>query len=432
MGAISQTGCYDPANPGQEQAVAAQGGAVAAGGAEDPKMHRAHPRLFTSESVTEGHPDKVADQISDGVLDAVLSKDPLGRVACETAISTGTVVVFGEISTEAYVDIPGIVRKTIRDIGYVRAKYGFDYESCGVLVGVDEQSPDIAQGVSTGGAGDQGMMFGFACDETPELMPAPIQLAHQLARRVSVCRRDGTLRWARPDGKTQVTVEYDDQGRPRRVDTVLISVQHAEDVSHEQIFDEVQRHVVDVTIPAELLDADTKRYVNPTGRFVVGGPIADAGLTGRKIIVDSYGGYARHGGGCFSGKDPTKVDRSAAYGARWAAKNIVAAGLATKCEIQVAYAIGVAKPVSVMVETFGTERVPIARIEELLDEYIDLSPFGIISALELRRPIYRQVAAFGHFGRHDLDLPWEHVNLAEDFARDAGTEPLLTAATSAS
>ena len=431
MGAISQTGCYDPANPGQEQAVAAQGGAVAAGGAEDPKMHRAHPRLFTSESVTEGHPDKVADQISDGVLDAVLSKDPLGRVACETAISTGTVVVFGEISTEAYVDIPGIVRKTIRDIGYVRAKYGFDYESCGVLVGVDEQSPDIAQGVSTGGAGDQGMMFGFACDETPELMPAPIQLAHQLARRVSVCRRDGTLRWARPDGKTQVTVEYDDQGRPRRVDTVLISVQHAEDVSHEQIFDEVQRHVVDVTIPAELLDADTKRYVNPTGRFVVGGPIADAGLTGRKIIVDSYGGYARHGGGCFSGKDPTKVDRSAAYGARWAAKNIVAAGLAARCEIQVAYAIGVAKPVSVMVETFGTERVPVARIEELLDEYIDLSPFGIISALELRRPIYRQVAAFGHFGRSDLDLPWEHVNLAADFARDAGTEPLLTAATSA-
>src|SRR6202165_9941 len=432
MGAISQTGCYDPANPGQEQAVAAQGGAVAAGGAEDPKMHRAHPRLFTSQSVTEGHPDKVADQISDGVLDAVLSKDPLGRVACETAISTGTVVVFGEISTEAYVDIPGIVRKTIRDIGYVRAKYGFDYESCGVLVGVDEQSPDIAQGVSTGGAGDQGMMFGFACDETPELMPAPIQLAHQLARRVSVCRRDGTLRWARPDGKTQVTVEYDDQGRPRRVDTVLISVQHAEDVSHEQIFDEVQRHVVDVTIPAELLDADTKRYVNPTGRFVVGGPIADAGLTGRQIIVASYGGYARHGGGCFSGKDPTKVDRSAAYGARWAAKNIVAAGLATKCEIQVAYAIGVAKHVSVMVETFGTERVPVARIEELLDEYIDLSPFGIISALELRRPIYRQVAAFGHFGRHDLDLPWEHVNLAESFARDAGTEPLLTAATSAS
>ena len=394
-------------------------------------MHRAHPRLFTSESVTEGHPDKVADQISDGVLDAVLSKDPLGRVACETAISTGTVVVFGEISTEAYVDIPGIVRKTIRDIGYVRAKYGFDYESCGVLVGVDEQSPDIAQGVSTGGAGDQGMMFGFACDETPELMPAPIQLAHQLARRVSVCRRDGTLRWARPDGKTQVTVEYDDQGRPRRVDTVLISVQHAEDVSHEQIFDDVQRHVVDVTIPAELLDADTKRYVNPTGRFVVGGPIADAGLTGRKIIVDSYGGYARHGGGCFSGKDPTKVDRSAAYGARWAAKNIVAAGLAAKCEIQVAYAIGVAKPVSVMVETFGTERVPVARIEELLDEYIDLSPFGIISALELRRPIYRQVAAFGHFGRHDLDLPWEHVSLAEEFARDAGTEPLLTAAASA-
>ncbi len=389
-------------------------------------MHRAHHRLFTSESVTEGHPDKVADQISDAVLDSVLSKDPLGRVACETALSTGTVVVFGEISTEAYVDIPGIVRQAIRDIGYTRAKYGFDYESCGVLVGIDEQSPDIAQGVVTGGAGDQGMMFGFACDETPELMPAPIQLAHQLARRLSTCRRDGTLRWARPDGKTQVTVEYDDSGRPRRVDTVLISVQHAEDVSHEHIFEEVQRHVVEKVIPAGWLDEDTKRYVNPTGRFVVGGPIADAGLTGRKIIVDTYGGYARHGGGCFSGKDPTKVDRSAAYGARWAAKNVVAAGLAARCEIQVAYAIGVAKPVSVAVETFGTERVPVTRIEELLDEYIDLSPFGIISALELRRPIYRQVAAFGHFGRSDLDLPWEQVTLAESFAREAGTEPLHT------
>jgi S-adenosylmethionine synthetase len=386
-------------------------------------MPRAHHRLFTSESVTEGHPDKVADQISDAVLDAVLSKDPLGRVACETALSTGTVVVFGEISTEAYVDIPGIVRRAIRDIGYTRAKYGFDYESCGVLVGIDEQSPDIAQGVSTGGAGDQGMMFGFACDETPELMPAPIQLAHQLARRLSQCRREGTLRWARPDGKTQVTVEYDDKGSPRRVDTVLVSVQHAEDVSHEQIFDDVQRHVVDAVVPKEWLDDDTKRYVNPTGRFVVGGPIADAGLTGRKVIVDTYGGYARHGGGCFSGKDPTKVDRSAAYGARWAAKNIVAAGLATKCEIQVAYAIGVAKPVSVLVETFGTERVPITQIEELIDEYIDLSPFGIISALELRRPIYKQVAAFGHFGRSDLDLPWERTNLAGEFAAEAGTDP---------
>ena len=391
-------------------------------------MHRAHHRLFTSESVTEGHPDKVADQISDAVLDAVLTKDPLGRVACETALTTGTVVVFGEITTEAYVDIPGIVRTTIKDIGYVRAKYGFDWETCGVLVGIGEQSPDIALGVNVGGAGDQGMMFGYACDETPELMPAPIQLAHQLARRLSECRRSGVLRWARPDGKTQVTVEYDDDGTPRRVDTVLVSIQHAEDVSQEQIFDDVQRQVVEEAIPAEWLDVDTRRYVNPTGRFVRGGPIADAGLTGRKIIVDTYGGCARHGGGCFSGKDPTKVDRSAAYGARWAAKNVVAGGLASRCEIQVAYAIGVAKPVSVLVECFGTERVPISRIEELIDEYIDLSPFGIISALELRRPIYHQVATFGHFGRSDLDLPWEQTSLAAEWARQAGTEPLLSAA----
>ncbi|MFN2582916.1 MAG: methionine adenosyltransferase [Candidatus Dormibacteria bacterium] len=391
-------------------------------------MPRVHRRLFTSESVTEGHPDKVADQISDAVLDSVLTKDPLGRVACETALTTGTVVVFGEISTEAYVDIPGIVRNTIKDIGYVRAKYGFDYETCGVLAGIDEQSPDIAQGVNTGGAGDQGMMFGFACDETPELMPAPIQLAHQLARRLSECRRDGVLRWARPDGKTQVSVEYDEDGRPRRVDTVLVSIQHSEEATHEQIYEDVQRHVVDTTIPGEWLDADTKRYVNPTGRFVRGGPIADAGLTGRKIIVDTYGGYARHGGGAFSGKDPTKVDRSAAYGARWAAKNVVAAGLASKCEIQVAYAIGVAKPVSVLVDCFGSERVPVGRIQELLDEYVDLSPFGIISALELRRPIYRQVAAFGHFGRSDLDLPWEQVGLASEWANEAGTEPLLNVA----
>ena len=395
-------------------------------------MHRTHPhhRLFTSESVTDGHPDKVADQISDAVLDAVLTKDPLGRVACETALTTGTVVVFGEISTEAYVDIPGIVRSTIRDIGYVRAKYGFDYETCGVLVGIDEQSPDIAQGVNTGGAGDQVMMFGYACDETPELMPAPIQLAHQLARRVSECRRDGVLRWARPDGKTQVTVEYDESGRPLRVDTVLISLQHSEDASKEQIYDDVQRHVVEATIPAQWLDDDTRRFVNPTGRFVIGGPMADAGLTGRKIIVDTYGGYARHGGGAFSGKDPTKVDRSAAYGARWAAKNVVAAGLASRCEVQVAYAIGMAKPVSVLVETFGTERVPADQIASLLDEYVDLSPVGLMSALELRRPIYRQVAAFGHFGRSDLDLPWERLSLAAEFAREAGTEPLLTAAAS--
>jgi S-adenosylmethionine synthetase len=389
--------------------------------------HGPHKRLFTSESVTDGHPDKMADQISDAVLDGVLAKDPLGRVACETALCTGTVLVFGEISTQAYVDIPGIVRQTIRDIGYTRAKFGFDFETCGVLVSLDEQSPDIAQGVNTGGAGDQGMMVGFACDETPELMPAPIQLAHRLARQLSTARRDGTLRWARPDGKTQVTVEYDAEGRPRRVDTVLVSVQHSDEVSNEQIFADVQELVVNPIIPAAWLDAETKRYVNPTGRFVVGGPQGDAGLTGRKIIVDTYGGYARHGGGAFSGKDPTKVDRSAAYAARWVAKNVVAAGLATKCEIQVAYAIGVAKPVSVMIEAFGTERVPLSQIEALVDEYFDLSPVGIISALQLRRPIYRQVAAFGHFGRSDLNLPWEQTGLAAELASEAGVEPLKSA-----
>jgi S-adenosylmethionine synthetase len=391
-------------------------------------MTHSRRRLFTSESVTEGHPDKMADQVSDAVLDAVLEKDPLGRVACETALTTGIALVFGEISTDAYVDIAGIVRRTIKDIGYVRAKYGFDYETCGVLVCIDEQSPDIAQGVNTGGAGDQGMMFGFACDETPELMPAPIQLAHRLARRLSEKRRDGTLRWARPDGKTQVTVEYDELGRPRRVDNVLVSIQHSDDASHEQIYEEVQRHVVNEVIPAEWMDDATIRHVNPTGRFVIGGPQGDAGLTGRKIIVDTYGGYARHGGGAFSGKDPTKVDRSAAYGARWVAKNIVAAGMASKCEIQVAYAIGVVKPVSTLVETFGTETVPLERIEELVAKHFDLSPFGIISALELRRPIYRQVAAFGHFGRSDLDLPWERTDRALDLAEDAGTEPMLAVA----
>ncbi|HEY0411356.1 MAG TPA: methionine adenosyltransferase [Candidatus Dormibacteraeota bacterium] len=388
---------------------------------------RTLPRnLFTSESVTEGHPDKIADQISDAVLDAVLSKDPLGRVACETALTTGTALVFGEITTDCYVDIARVVRQTIREVGYTRAKYGFDYETCGVLVCIDEQSPDIAQGVNVGGAGDQGMMFGFACDETPELMPAPIQLAHQLARRLSEVRRSGTLRWARPDGKTQVTVQYDDAGRPRRVDTVLVSAQHSEDVTSEQVFADVQEHVVAKVIPAAWLDSDTKRYVNPTGRFVVGGPQGDAGLTGRKIIVDTYGGYARHGGGAFSGKDPTKVDRSAAYGARHVAKNVVAAGLAAKCEIQVAYAIGVVKPVSVRIETFGTERVPVAQIAALIDEHFDLSPIGIISELQLRRPIYRQVAAYGHFGRSDLDLPWERTDHAADLAEAAGTEPLVT------
>src|ERR1035437_9441046 len=390
--------------------------------------HGPQKRLFTSESVTDGHPDKMADQISDAVLDGVLAKDPLGRVACETALCTGTVLVFGEISTQAYVDIPGIVRQTIRDIGYTRAKFGFDFETCGVLVSLDEQSPDIAQGVNTGGAGDQGMMVGFACDETPELMPAPIQLAHRLARQLSTARRDGTLRWARPDGKTQVTMEYDAEGRPCRVDTVLVSAQHSDEVSNEQIFADVQELVVNPIIPAEWLDAETKRYVNPTGRFVVGGPQGDAGPTGRKIIVDTYGGYARHGGGAFSGKDPTKVDRSAAYAARWVAKNVVAAGLASKCEIQLAYAIGIVKPVSIMVETFGTETVPIERIEELVAKHFDLSPFGIISALELRRPIYLQVAAFGHFGRSDLDLPWERTDRALDLAEAAGTEPMLAVA----
>jgi S-adenosylmethionine synthetase len=389
--------------------------------------HGQHKRLFTSESVTDGHPDKLADQISDAVLDGVLAKDPLGRVACETSVTTGIALVFGEISTEAYVDIAGLVRQTIRDVGYTRAKFGFDYETCGVLVCIDEQSPDIAQGVNVGGAGDQGMMFGFACDETPELMPAPIQLAPQLARRLSTARRDGTLRWARPDGKTQVTVEYDESGRPRRVDTVLVSVQHSDEVSNEQLFSDVQEHVVNAIVPPEWLDADTKRYVNPTGRFVVGGPQGDSGLTGRKIIVDTYGGYARHGGGAFSGKDPTKVDRSAAYAARWVAKNLVAAGLATRCEIQLAYAIGVAHPVSVMIETFGTERVPVPQIEALVDEYFDLSPIGIISALQLRRPIYRQVAAFGHFGRSDLDLPWEQTEVAAELAAEAGVEPLVGA-----
>ena len=384
--------------------------------------------LFTSESVTDGHPDKIADQISDAVLDAVLEHDPNGRVACETALTTGTALVFGEISTTAWVDIPGIVRRTVREIGYTRAKYGFDWETCGVLVCIDEQSPDIAQGVDTGGAGDQGMMFGFACDETPELMPAPIQLAHRLARKLSEKRRDGSLRWARPDGKTQVTVEYDADNRPRRVDTVLVSVQHHDDVSAEQVSHDIQLHVVEEVIPDGWLDGATHRHVNPTGRFVIGGPQGDAGLTGRKIIVDTYGGYARHGGGAFSGKDPTKVDRSAAYGARWVAKNVVAAGLARRCEIQVAYAIGIAQPVSVLVETFGTETIPVERIERLIVDRFDLSPGGIIRALDLRRPIYRQVAAFGHFGRSDLDLPWERTDHAADLAEAAGTEPVLVAA----
>jgi S-adenosylmethionine synthetase len=382
-------------------------------------MPHVRHRLFTSESVTEGHPDKVADQISDAVLDAVLDKDPLGRVACETALSTGTVLVFGEITTQAYVDIAGLVRQTIKEIGYTRAKYGIDWETCGVLVGVNEQSPDISLGVNHGGAGDQGMMFGFACDETPELMPAPIQMAHQLARQLAVTRRDGTLRWARPDGKTQVTIEYDNEGRPRRVDTVLVSVQHGEEVTQEQIFDDVQKHVVEKVIPAEWLDAGTKRYVNPTGRFVIGGPMADAGLTGRKIIVDTYGGYARHGGGAFSGKDPSKVDRSAAYYARFIAKHVVASGLARRCEVQFAYAIGVAEPVSMLVDTFGTGTVSDDKLTKAVLATFDARPGMLIQELDLRRPIFRKTAAYGHFGREEAEFTWEKTPLVEKLKEHA-------------
>ncbi|MGH7642812.1 MAG: methionine adenosyltransferase [Candidatus Dormibacteria bacterium] len=388
--------------------------------------HRPNRRLFTSESVTEGHPDKLADQISDAILDAILAQDPLARVACETALTTGTAILLGEISTDCYVDMPKVVRQTIRDVGYVRAKYGFDYETCGVLVCIEGQSPDIAQGVDTGGAGDQGMMFGFACDETPELMPAPIQYAHGVSRRLAEMRKNGTLKWARPDGKSQVTVEYDEAGIPIHVDTVVVSAQHSEEASHEEIEAGVREHVIRPSLPGHLFDDQTRVLVNPTGRFVIGGPQGDAGLTGRKIIVDSYGGLGRHGGGAFSGKDPTKVDRSAAYGARYVAKHLVAAGLARRAEVQLAYAIGVAKPVSVGVDTFGTEAIPKSQIEALIDEYFDLSPSGIIKELSLRRPIYRQVAAYGHFGRSDLDLPWERTPYRNDLARDAGLEPQLT------
>jgi S-adenosylmethionine synthetase len=383
-------------------------------------------RLFTSESVTEGHPDKLADQISDAILDAILAQDPMARVACETALTTGTAILLGEISTECYVDMPKVVRQTIRDVGYVRAKYGFDYETCGVMVCIEGQSPDIAQGVDGGGAGDQGMMFGFACDETPELMPAPIQYAHGVSRRLAEMRKDGTLKWARPDGKSQVTVEYDEAGVPIHIDTVVVSAQHSEDATHDEIEASIREHVIRPSLPKHLFDDETRVLVNPTGRFVIGGPQGDAGLTGRKIIVDSYGGLGRHGGGAFSGKDPTKVDRSAAYGARYVAKHLVAAGLARRAEVQLAYAIGVAKPVSVGLETFGTEAIPKSQIEELIDEYFDLSPSGIIKELSLRRPIYRQVAAYGHFGRSDLDLPWERTPYRDDLARDAGLEPHLS------
>jgi len=376
--------------------------------------------LFTSESVTEGHPDKVADQISDAILDAILAKDPLARVACETAITTGLVIVVGEITTDCYVDIPRIIRSTVREVGYTRAKYGFDAETCGVITSIDEQSPDIAQGVDVGGAGDSGMVFGFACDETPELMPLPITYAHRLARRLAEVRRTKALNYLRPDGKVQVTIRYGDGGEPPVVDTVVLSTQHHEEVTTEQLRSDIGEHVIDAVIPAELKDGQIRTFINPTGRFVVGGPVADAGLTGRKIMVDTYGGYARHGGGCFSGKDPTKVDRAGAYGARHVAKNIVASGLAKRCEVQISYAIGVVKPVALRIDTFGTGRVPEAALAAAVNKLFDLSPLGIIKELNLRRPLFRQTAAYGHFGRTDIDAPWESTARAKELAEEVG------------
>ncbi|MBE3554191.1 MAG: methionine adenosyltransferase [Thermicanus sp.] len=390
--------------------------------------------LFTSESVTEGHPDKICDQISDAVLDAILAQDPNARVACETSVTTGLVLVTGEITTVSYVDIPRLVRDTVREIGYTRAKYGFDADTCAVLTSINEQSPDIAQGVNQAlearegrmsdqeieaiGAGDQGLMFGFAVKETPELMPLPISLAHQLARRLSELRKSGTLQYLRPDGKTQVTVEYEGD-TPIRVDTIVVSTQHDPEVSQEEIRRDLMDQLIRPIVPAHYLDEETKYFINPTGRFVIGGPQGDAGLTGRKIIVDTYGGYARHGGGAFSGKDPTKVDRSGAYAARYVAKNIVAAGLADKCEVQLAYAIGVAQPVSISIDTFGTGRIGEEELVKLVRKHFDLRPAGMIKMLDLRRPIYKQTAAYGHFGRPDLDLPWERTDKADLLQQDA-------------